>query len=67
MAPEFRLGGMPLLHFHRDLVAEGDPDMSRDLGLALMELAWASPPLRRQATTLALPLLEEAVQRWPVQ
>jgi Tfp pilus assembly protein PilF len=63
-APAFELGGVPLIHFHRNLVDEHDPEVSRDLGMALMELAWASPPLKQKASELAVPLLEEAVRRW---
>jgi hypothetical protein len=62
---EFQLGGMPLTYFFRDQVDEHDPDVSRDLGLALLEVAWGSPPMRQRACALALPLLEEAVGRWP--
>jgi hypothetical protein len=65
LAREAREDGMPLLYFHRDLVDERDPDVSRDLGVALMELAWASPELRRHACSRAVPLLEQAVRRWP--
>jgi Flp pilus assembly protein TadD len=64
-AGEFRLGGMPLVPFHRGLVDEQDPEVGRDLGIALMELAWSSPPMGQQASALAVPLLDEAVRRWP--
>jgi Flp pilus assembly protein TadD len=64
-ATEFRLGATPLVPFHRDLVDENDPEVRRDLGIALMELAWSSPPMQQQASALALPLLDEAVRRWP--
>jgi hypothetical protein len=59
------LGGMPLLHFHRDLVARDDPAVARDLGIALMDLAMASPAMAERAIALGVPLLEEAVRRWP--
>jgi hypothetical protein len=59
------LGEAPLLHFHRDLEGAPDAGVSRDLGLALAELGRTSPGLARRVGPLALPLLEEAVQRAP--
>jgi Flp pilus assembly protein TadD len=64
-AAEFQMGGMPLASFYGDFAGPDDPEVARDLGIALGELAWASPRLRRQAGDLAVPLLEEAVRRWP--
>jgi Flp pilus assembly protein TadD len=60
-----RPGEVPLYHFHRDLVDPQDKDVARDLGLALTELVRDYPTLAKHAATLALPLLEESVQRWP--
>jgi Tfp pilus assembly protein PilF len=57
--------GAPLIYFYRDLVGERDPDVARDRGIALMELAWEAPELRQHASALAVPLLEDAVKRWP--
>jgi Tfp pilus assembly protein PilF len=64
-APELNLRGMPLLHFHRDQDLRDDPGVSRDLGIALMDLAMASSAMAERAIALGVPLLEEAVQHWP--
>jgi tetratricopeptide (TPR) repeat protein len=56
---------MPLVPFHAELVQERDPEIQRDLGNALTELAWSSAPMRDQATALAVNLLGDAVKRWP--
>jgi tetratricopeptide (TPR) repeat protein len=59
-------GGAPLVYFHQDLVRASDPDVERDLGLALVELAWSTPPpLAHRAIEVALPLLEKSVRQWP--
>src|SRR5262249_49314 len=57
--------GMPLVYFYRNVAGEGNPDVSRDRGIALMELAWEAPELKQHACALAAPLLEDAVNRWP--
>ena len=56
---------IPLVPFYRDQVDPQDVEISRDLGLALMELGKTYPQLARQGSALALPLLEAAVQRSP--
>jgi Flp pilus assembly protein TadD len=59
------VAGMPLLYFFRHLVDNSDPEVARDRGIALMELAWEAPELKQHACALALPLLGDAVKRWP--
>jgi predicted Zn-dependent protease len=58
-------GEVPLVPFHRELIDANDPDLARDLGVALVavveENQIASPALGR----MALPLLQAAVRRWP--
>src|SRR5207244_2438485 len=58
-------GEIPLVHFHRDLVASDDGEIARDLGLALVELAKTYPALAAHVDPLALPRLEAAVQASP--
>jgi Flp pilus assembly protein TadD len=58
-------GEMPLVPFHQDLLAAQDEAISRDLGVALVELAKAYPQLAGHVNALALPLLEAAVQASP--
>jgi tetratricopeptide (TPR) repeat protein len=58
-------GELPMVSFHRDLIDANDPDLSRDLGVALIDVLAENqlviPPVGR----MALPLLKKAVQRWP--
>ena len=54
---------LPLEYFHNELITEHDPDLDRDLGIALIELASKQPS--KQLGTLALPLLEAGLQRGP--
>jgi len=58
-------GEIPLVPFYRDQVNSQDVEISRDLGLALMELGKTYPQLARRDSAMALPLLEAAVQRAP--
>jgi predicted CXXCH cytochrome family protein len=61
-----RPGAAPWLHFHRDLAGD-DPELPRDLGIALMQKAQNTMPadIRRQIAKRALPLLRAAVERAP--
>jgi predicted CXXCH cytochrome family protein len=56
---------VPLVHFHHELVRPDDKEVSRDLGLALAELARHVPGMERHVCPIALPLLQSAVQSWP--
>jgi Flp pilus assembly protein TadD len=58
-------GEIPLFHFHRDLVDSRDAGVSRDLGLALMELSKSYPNLGPGIAAAALPLLNAAVAASP--
>jgi tetratricopeptide (TPR) repeat protein len=62
-----RPGQTPLVHFHRDLVAPGDEEVARDLGLALIAITDSQPPqnIARQLADTALPLLDAASARDP--
>jgi predicted CXXCH cytochrome family protein len=56
-------GGMPMVLFHRDQVAENDPDAARNLGVALVERVERYPaPVRRRLAELALPRLQAALR-----
>lgn len=59
-----RPGEVPLLHFHRAAGAL-DAETSRDLGLALSEVAMKYPAMGRVLGPTALPLLEAAVKNRP--
>jgi hypothetical protein len=67
--PQSGLGpnDIPVLHFHRDLVRESDPEAGRDLGLAMMQMAeeQAARDVRRVIARRALPLLQQALLRAP--
>lgn len=53
-----------LVPFHRDLLPAGDPEVERDLGIALMRVADAQrPDVGRVLAEKALPLLEAATAR----
>jgi tetratricopeptide (TPR) repeat protein len=61
----FLRGSIPLVHFHREHVDPLDPDVSRDFGIALIELARQAPGVQKQLGNMALPLLEQALQHAP--
>lgn len=56
-------GRIPLVHFHRSAFSPWDPEVQRDLGLAMIELARHThhDPSRRMICATALPLLETAL------
>lgn len=60
-------GGVPLVHFHRDQVEEGErAAVSRDLGIALVTMNRALPGVTPAAAgRMALPLLEGALAANP--
>ncbi|MGH7174139.1 MAG: tetratricopeptide repeat protein [Gemmataceae bacterium] len=60
-----RPGEAPLVYFHRDWNDPSDPEVQRDLGLALVDLAREASPVRKQLSQTAAPLLEAALQRQP--
>jgi len=53
------------VHFHRQFMEGDDSDMSRDLGITLMQLARSVPQSQVPLGKLALPILEKAVETWP--
>jgi Tfp pilus assembly protein PilF len=58
-------GEVPLTHFHRDQLAPDDPEVARDLGLALVDLAREKSLVRKQLAESAERLLDAAVERRP--
>ena len=56
-----RPGEIPLRHFHDELVEPHDPEVSRDLGVALAEVGLNNPQALRAVAPHALPLLDAAV------
>jgi predicted CXXCH cytochrome family protein len=60
-------GDVPLLAFHRDLVRGPDPELDRDLGLALVHVGEDIPDERVRDYVLrrARPLLQAALDRAP--
>src|SRR5262249_32270444 len=64
-------GETPLVHFHKELVDGADPNVDRDLGIALVQLADSQPSTKVTFSLAerALPLLESALNRdhndWP--
>jgi tetratricopeptide (TPR) repeat protein len=64
---------LPFVHFHRQFVDENDPEVRRDLGIALIETArmegvvWkrGDGRLRQRVGELSLPHLELATRRDP--
>jgi tetratricopeptide (TPR) repeat protein len=58
-------GELPLVSFYKDLLNPGDEGNNRDLGVALSMVAESNPTLREHAASLAVPLLERAVQLHP--
>jgi hypothetical protein len=65
VAPRPWAGEMPMVHFHRDLIAAGGPDIDRDLGIALITVLQENNMPSRWVGSMALPLLEAAVRTWP--
>jgi tetratricopeptide (TPR) repeat protein len=67
LRPERGLGGIPLLHFHRDLVDPTDTEVERDLGLAMIHMARLTnfDALGQRVGRTALPLLTIAVADAP--
>ncbi len=60
-----RPGEVPLTHFHANLVQSNDPEVARDLGLALVELARERSAVSGQLAETALGYLDPAVRRGP--
>lgn len=58
-------GELPLVHFHAEQLSPGDPEMARDLGLALAGMARHPSAVQAQAAASALHHLEASLQRWP--
>jgi hypothetical protein len=59
-------GESPLVHFHADRTDPDDSEVTRDLGVALIEQAWKAPPApAARLARLALPLLEDAGRAGP--
>jgi len=65
----FQPGNIPLLPLHYQLLKPGDPDVSRDLALATVEIGGRARAGDRQASDFlmqrALPLLDQAILRDP--
>lgn len=64
-AQRLRPGEPLLVHFHQELFDPDDPEVARDLGLALVEVGRNYPNLGASLSRQALPLLEAAVGRAP--
>jgi Tfp pilus assembly protein PilF len=62
-----RLGGLPLVHLHRDQVDPDDPDMARDLAIALVKEAQKGSGQMHKLSLAeqALPRLQAALEAWP--
>jgi Flp pilus assembly protein TadD len=60
-----RPGQGPLAYFFQDLVDPRSPEIRRDLGLAYMRVALSYRSATTQFCQMALPLLADAVSRWP--
>jgi predicted CXXCH cytochrome family protein len=58
-------GSIPITAFHADRFPPGDPDLNRDLGLALVDMARQYPDVGASIAAAALPVLEAAVRDWP--
>jgi len=60
-------GQIPLVHFHRDQIDPRDPEVLRDLGLALMEQARRHDleSARQGIAQMASPFLEDALEHAP--
>jgi predicted CXXCH cytochrome family protein len=65
MPPLFLPGEVPMVHFHRDLVDPKDPDVGRDLGLALVGVGQATPVLGRPFARTILSLLDASLKEHP--
>ncbi len=65
LEPTLKPGDIPLLHFHRHLLDGGDPEVPRDLGIAVVMSAKAVDhgPLQQRICQRALPLLKTALDR----
>jgi tetratricopeptide (TPR) repeat protein len=63
-APPRRLlpGEIPLAHFHKDLVDPDDPEVVRDLGIALIDLTGIAAAAAPELSRIALPPLDAAVK-----
>jgi len=61
----FKPGEIPLVYFFADQVSDKDPDVQRDLGLALWEVVQYPVPARQQLAALAVPYLEASLRRAP--
>ncbi|MCI0460456.1 MAG: tetratricopeptide repeat protein [Gemmataceae bacterium] len=65
-APRLLPGEIPLVHFHKDQVAPDDPEVERDLAIALMDRVDRQPHTTRQELgRMALARLEAALERDP--
>jgi tetratricopeptide (TPR) repeat protein len=63
--PPLDPGANPLLYFHKSLADPYDPEVERDLGLALVELARKHGAAAQPLAPVALPYLQGAVHRAP--
>ena len=55
----------PLVNFHKNLLDPKDDGAARDLGVALTMFADDHPNLRKHSASMALPLLENALEAMP--
>jgi predicted CXXCH cytochrome family protein len=55
----------PLVNFHQELLDPKDDGTTRDLGVALSTFAGENPNLRKHSASLAVPLLENALEATP--
>jgi tetratricopeptide (TPR) repeat protein len=60
-----RAGEVPLTHFHAGHAPPDDPELARDLGLALVELAKERSAVSGQLAGTAIEYLDRAVKRGP--
>lgn len=58
-------GDSPLLDFHAQLRPQPDPEASRSLSLAMIHLARRIASAQIMLVPRALPMLDEALERWP--
>jgi predicted CXXCH cytochrome family protein len=58
-------GEVPLIHFHAGQVSSNDPELARDLGLALVELTRERSAVSKQLAETAMPYLDSAIRRGP--
>jgi tetratricopeptide (TPR) repeat protein len=64
-SPDLPPGEVPIVNFYQKELDPQDPGLSRDLGVALSYLTRKPGPLRQQASSRAVPLLEKAFQSAP--